>query len=79
MSTASAGAELFLRVHAEGVFSLVDERIDRDAMLRHVRSRLEEDPNQAVIVHPEDEVTLQVLIDVLDDLAELGVSRLTLG
>ena len=40
---------------------------------------LERDPSQAVVVHPDGDVSLQSLIDILDHLTELGVSSLTLG
>lgn len=86
VDTADAGTEaedqrsaIFLRVHGDGSYSLVDERLDsRDLRLR-ISTYLERNPAQAVVVHPDGDVRLQSLIDILDQLTALGVSSLTLG
>ena len=70
---------IFLRVHGDGSYSLVDERIDAADLKRRIGAYLERNPTQAVVVHPDEDVRLQHLIDILDQLTELGVSGLTLG
>lgn len=86
VGTADVGAaaqgqrsEIFLRVHGDGSYSLVDERIGAADLKRRISAYLERNPSQAVIVHPDDDVRLQSLIDILDQLTALGVSGLTLG
>lgn len=83
-SETSAGGQdqtsaIFLRVHGDGRFSLVDERIDETTLDYKISAHLDTNPTQAVIVHPDGDVHLQALIDVLDRLSELGVVSLTLG
>ncbi len=83
-SETSAGAQdqtsaIFLRVHADGRFSLVDERIDKTTLDYEISAYLDVNPAQAIVVHPDGDVRLQALIDVLDRLSELGVVSLTLG
>lgn len=70
---------IFLRVHGDGRFSLVDERIDETTLDYEISAHLDINPDQTVIVHPDGDVHLQALIDVLDRLSELGVVSLTLG
>jgi len=86
VGTADAGpaaqdqrSAIFLRVHGDGSFSLVDERFDAADLKPRMGAYLERDPSQAVVVHPDGDVSLQSLIDILDHLTELGVSSLTLG
>lgn len=70
---------IFLRVHGDGSYSLVDERLDQGELKRRISTRLGLNPAQAVVVHPDGDVRLQSLIDILDQLTALGVSSLTLG
>ena len=75
----SSVSALLLRVHSDGNFSLVDERIDSHALTRRLRAYLDLDPGQAVIVQPDGDVTLQSLVDILDHLSALGATRLILA
>ena len=77
--TEDQSSAVFLRIHGDGSFSLVDERIDAPTLEARINAHLGRNPAQAVVVHPDGEVKLQELIDVLDRLTEMGVAHLTLG
>jgi biopolymer transport protein ExbD len=86
VASSDAGAQageqrssLFLRVHGDGSFSLVDVRMNALTLERRIKAHLDRNAANAVVVHPDGDVRLQHLIDVLDRLAELGVAELTLG
>jgi biopolymer transport protein ExbD len=70
---------VLLRVHGDGSYSLVDERIDESDLKLRISTHLERNPGQTVVVQPDGDVRLQSLIDILDHLTALGVRSLTLG
>jgi len=70
---------LFLRVHRDGSFSLADERLDKATLDRRIRSYLEHDPKQAVVVQADGDASLQTLVDALDHLTASGAVKLTLA
>lgn len=70
---------IFLRVHADGTFSLVGDRLAEPELMRTIGARLVRHPELAVVVHPDGDVSLQALVDILERLTSLGVGGITLG
>lgn len=72
-------ASVFLRVHADGTFSLVGDRLAGPELIRMIGARLDRHPELSVVVHPDGDVSLQALVDILERLTSLGVGGITLG
>ncbi|HSH44120.1 MAG TPA: biopolymer transporter ExbD [Arenicellales bacterium] len=68
---------LLVEVHAGGL-RLSGVPLDADRLADRISARLASTPDQRVLVKPAPGVSMQRAVDVLDELAVAGVSRLSL-
>lgn len=78
-TASSPGAAIFLRVHSDGTFSLVDRRLDEPELVRTISASLADNAVESVVVHPDGDVRLQALVDIIERLTALGVGSISLG
>ena len=78
-AASSQGAALFLRVHGDDTYSLVDRRMEAPELIRTLSARLDSETVASIVVHPDGDVRLQALVDIIERLTELGVGSITLG
>ena len=74
-STAEAALLVEIR---HGGLRLSGEAVTRNDLAMRLAERLERKPDQRVLVHPEDGVSLQDAVTVLDLISAAGVSDLSL-
>ena len=70
---------LLIRVYAEGQVDLAGLGLDRPQLLDIVKRRIAKRPDQSILLQPQDQTTVQTLIDLLDDLRKLGAYNIILG
>lgn len=78
-SSASAAEVLRVSVDTQGAVRLNGELLPEGALEARVRSYLEKNADQAVVVQPDEDTGLQTLVAVLDRLTAVGVRRLNLS
>lgn len=80
-AAATAGSSLegalLVEVRPDGL-RLSGEPLDLSVLAERIEARVAENPEQRVLVRPEEGVTLQQAVDVLDRIAEAGVADLSL-
>jgi len=67
---------VLVRIHADGQLDINGLAVTGQALEDRLRSLLDRDPAQSVLVQPRRGVDLQTLVSVLDRLHRLGVERL---
>ncbi|MEX0732327.1 MAG: biopolymer transporter ExbD [Aquisalimonadaceae bacterium] len=70
---------LVVRVLADGSLEVDGDRIDSDALVSRFRVLFAADPQRTVVVRPDDGVTLQRIVTVVEHLNEAGGNRITLS
>ncbi|MBK1618950.1 hypothetical protein CKO42_11010 [Lamprobacter modestohalophilus] len=78
IASADSQPALLLRIQADGRLDLNGEPVETEALTDRLRARLQQAPDLQVWVQPDDDVSLQMTLQVFDQLAAAGIPVLRL-